>query len=43
MITLIITFAVGVLVGAIGMVGLAAYYYYKGVHEAHQDGWDMPN
>jgi hypothetical protein len=43
MIIYIITAILGFLVGVLSTVGLAAYYYYKGVHEAHQDGWDMPS
>jgi hypothetical protein len=43
MITLIITSILGFILGVLFTVGLAAYYYYKGMHEAYQDGWDMPN
>jgi len=43
MILLIITAILGFLVGVLSTVGFAAYHYYKAMHEAHQEGWDMPN
>jgi hypothetical protein len=40
---IIITAILGFLVGVLSTVAIAGYYYYKSMHEAHQDGWDMPN
>ena len=43
MILYIITAILGFLLGVLSTVGIAAYYYYKAMHEAYQEGWDMPN
>jgi hypothetical protein len=43
MILLIISSILGFILGVLFIVGLAAYHYYKAMHQAHQEGWDMPN
>ena len=38
-----ISFILGVLVGALSVIGWAAYNYYRAWKEAYDEGWDMPS
>ncbi len=39
----LLSFLLGFCVGVISLVAFTGYMYYKAMHEAHQDGWDMPS